>query len=115
MEFHEKLQHLRKQKGLTQEELASELYISRPGISNYESGTRTPDVAMLRKLCDKFGVSMNYLMGNISLSDEIGTLSKTETNIKQYLTNGKLDLSDAPPLVKIIVVEFYLYLMTRYQ
>ena len=106
---------LRNACGLTQEELASELYVSRPGIANYESGIRTPDVAMLRKLCNKFGVSMNYLMGNISLSEEIGTLSITETKIKKYLTDGKLDLSDAPPLVKIIIVEFYLYLMQRYR
>jgi hypothetical protein len=69
---------------------------------------------MLQKLCDKFGVSMNFLLGKNSLADEIGTLSKTETNIKQYLKNGKLDLSEAPPIVKIIIVEFYLYLMHRY-
>ena len=105
---------LRNACGLTQEELASELYISRPGIANYERGGRTPDVAMLEKLCDKFGVSMNYLLGNISLSDEIGMLSKTETNINQYLKNGKLDMSEAPPIVRIIIVEFYLYLMQRY-
>ena len=38
MEFHEKLQQLRKQKGLTQEELAEHLYVSRTAISKWESG-----------------------------------------------------------------------------
>ena len=38
MEFHEKLQALRRQRGLTQEELAAELFVSRTAISKWESG-----------------------------------------------------------------------------
>ena len=38
MEFNEKLQELRKQKDLTQEELAEKLYVSRTAISKWESG-----------------------------------------------------------------------------
>lgn len=38
MEFNEKLQELRKQKGLTQEELSEILYVSRTAISKWESG-----------------------------------------------------------------------------
>lgn len=42
MEFHEKLQELRRQKGLTQEELASQLFVSRAAVSKWESGRGYP-------------------------------------------------------------------------
>ena len=38
MEFHEKLQELRRQKGLTQEQLAEHLFVSRAAVSKWESG-----------------------------------------------------------------------------
>ena len=44
MEFHEKLQALRKQKGLTQEELARSIGVSKNAISNYENGVSTPKI-----------------------------------------------------------------------
>ena len=44
MEFNEKLQELRKQRGLTQEELAERLYVSRTAISKWESGRGYPNI-----------------------------------------------------------------------
>ncbi len=109
-----RIQMLRNACGLTQDELASDLFVSRTGVSNYETNKRTPDIAMLRKLCEKFGVSMNFLLGTNS-DDEANALDKATAGIRQYLTkDGKLDLSEAPPIVKIFIVELYLFLMQRY-
>ena len=106
---------LRNACGLTQDELASDLFVSRTGVSNYETNKRTPDIAILRRLCEKFGVSMNFLLGNNTLDDENNALDKATANIMQHLTkDGHLDLTEAPPIVKIFLVELYLFLMQRH-
>lgn len=50
MEFHEKLQELRKNKGMTQEELAKELFVSRTAISKWESGKGYPSIDSLKEI-----------------------------------------------------------------
>ena len=62
MEFNEKLQELRKQKGLTQEELAELLYVSRTAISKWESGRGFPNIESLRAISKYFSVSLDELL-----------------------------------------------------
>ena len=62
MEFHEKLQTLRKGKGLTQEELAERLYISRTAVSKWESGRGLPNIESLKAISKFFSVSLDELL-----------------------------------------------------
>ena len=62
MEFNEKLQELRKRKGLTQEELAEVLYVSRTAISKWESGRGFPNIESLRAISKYFSVSLDELL-----------------------------------------------------
>lgn len=62
MEFCEKLQMLRKNKGITQEELAEELYVSRTAVSKWESGRGYPNIESLRDLSKYFSVSIDDLL-----------------------------------------------------
>ena len=55
MEFNEKLQELRKRKRLTQEELASSLYVSRTAVSKWESGKGYPNIESLKLIANFFG------------------------------------------------------------
>ena len=64
MEFHEKLQALRKQRGLTQEELAERLFVTRQAVSRWENGETLPNTDTLRRLSALFGVSINTLLGS---------------------------------------------------
>ena len=58
MELSEKLQELRKEKGLTQEELAEALFVSRTAISKWESGRGVPNIESLKAISKFFSVSI---------------------------------------------------------
>ena len=64
MEFHEKLQELRKTKGLTQEELAEVLYVSRTAISKWESGRGMPNIESLKAIAKFFGITVDVLLSS---------------------------------------------------
>lgn len=59
---------LRKQKGVTQSQMAKDTGLSRGQIANYEVGSRQPDFETLKKLSDYFGVSADYLLGRDTYS-----------------------------------------------
>ncbi|MFZ2647283.1 MAG: helix-turn-helix transcriptional regulator [Lactococcus chungangensis] len=62
--FAERLKFLRKEKKLTQQELADKLGMSRVGYGYWEKGSREPDLKMLLKLSELLNASLDYLMGN---------------------------------------------------
>jgi transcriptional regulator with XRE-family HTH domain len=74
MEFNEKLQELRKSKGLTQEELAEKLFISRTAISKWESGRGYPSLDSLKEIARFFSVTIDDLI----CSDEMISVAENE-------------------------------------
>lgn len=62
-EFGDLLSELRRDKKLTQEELARELFVSPGTISNYENNVHYPDVEKLIQLAKYFDVTTDYLLG----------------------------------------------------
>ena len=67
MEFHEKLQELRKSRGITQEELAEALYVSRTAISKWESGRGYPSIDSLKEISNYFSVTIDDLLSSEKL------------------------------------------------
>lgn len=69
MSFGENLKNVRKQRGVTQEELAEILGVSRQAISKWESGTSVPDVQLLLRIADdlsnKSSVSIDDYLGRV--------------------------------------------------
>ena len=62
MEFNQKLQELRKSKGLTQEDLAEILHVSRTAVSKWESGRGYPNLDSLREISAFFSVTIDELL-----------------------------------------------------
>ncbi len=62
MIFSEKLQLIRKNKGLTQEELAERLSVSRQAVAKWESGQVYPDIMNLIQISNLFNVTVDYLV-----------------------------------------------------
>ncbi len=62
MTLSEKIYKLRKKSGLSQEQLAEKLNVSRQAISKWESGVSMPESEKMIALSDFFGVSLDYLM-----------------------------------------------------
>lgn len=69
MEFSEKLQELRKSRGLTQEELAQAIYVSRTAVSKWESGRGYPSIDSLKAISAFFSVSVDDLISGDKLID----------------------------------------------
>lgn len=95
MEFNEKLQELRKQKGLTQEELAELLYVSRTAISKWESGRGYPNIDSLKAISKFFSVSLDELLSGDAILTIAEEESKQKENHSRNLVFGLLDCSVA--------------------
>ena len=103
MEFHEKLQELRKQRGLTQEELAQILFVSRTAISKWESGRGYPNIDSLKAIAKYFGRSIDDLLSG----EELLTVAQEDTrqneNRIRDLVYGLLDCG----VVLLMVLPFF--------
>lgn len=87
MTFAEKFYSLRKEAGLSQEECAENIGVSRQAISRWEMGTATPDMQNLLAISKLFSVSTDYL-----IRDDIDNRSAdTETSSSDYLICDEID------------------------
>lgn len=95
LDFHEKLQRLRKSRGLTQEELAQALFVSRTAVSKWESGRGHPNIDSLKAIAGFFSVTVDELLS----ADQILTIAEEDSNRKRMhicdVTFGLLDCSAA--------------------
>ena len=130
MELNEKLLELRKQKGLTQAELAEILFVSRTAVSKWESGRGYPNIDSLKAIAKFFGITIDELLSGEELLTIAEEDSRNKENRLRDLVFGSLDCSTAmlfflpffgqktPPVIQAVsllsLTEAKLYLRTAY-
>ena len=125
MEFNNKLYSLRKQKGLSQEELANRLNVSRQTISKWEVGDFTPDLESLVAISSLFEISLDELVmdkapvesGETSVKSEMASKLKEKVLADEQKKKIKRGLKIAAIVFGVIllidvismIVSFILY------
>lgn len=79
------LRKLREAECLTQPELAEQFGSTQSAISNYESGTREPDISLLMKFADFFDVTIDYLVGRTDLPYRVDSGNIFYTNLEKEI------------------------------
>ena len=79
--FSEKLRSLRKERSLSQEEVAEKLNVSRQTISKYELGDATPDLNKISEIAKLFNVSFDYLLGDRVVKEEKQVIQSSNNTI----------------------------------
>ena len=100
MEFSEKLQELRKSRGLTQEELAEALYVSRTAVSKWESGRGYPSIDSLKVISNYFTVTIDELLSG----EKLLSIAEKENRARmQNLCNMLIGMIDILHFLLIIL------------
>ena len=94
MKLDEKLVFLRKEKGITQLELAEALKVSRQAVSKWESGASLPSTENLRSLSELYGVSVDYLLNEGEKEQrKTGFLPEESRDVSGISCKGKRDIA----------------------
>lgn len=64
------IKQFREERNMSQSQLAKQLWLDRTSLSGYEIGKRTPDIFMLWRLADLFGVSLDVLVGREYIQED---------------------------------------------
>ena len=101
--FAENLKNLRKIKGITQTQFATEFNISSGTIAMWETGKRMPDSETLKRIAQYFNVSIDYLLDNEkSSSEETEKLDDVYFSLAKELQDGEIDPDDVRLAIETI-------------
>ena len=98
--FSDVLKKLRKDKGLSQQELADSLYVTRATVSRWESGIRLPDVVMISRIARILDVDVNMLLAAAERSDDSPNVILVDDR-KLILKSGLPILEEVLPSAKL--------------
>ncbi|MBQ6889802.1 MAG: helix-turn-helix domain-containing protein [Oscillospiraceae bacterium] len=103
------LKQLRKEKGLTQEQLAEKFYVSSRSVSRWENGSNMPDLATLIELADFYGADIREIIDGERKSENMDTETKdTLKKVAEY--TQEQNKKDRKKMIEIMVTSVILIL-----
>lgn len=89
------LRELRKEKGLTQEQLAEQFNISRRSVSRWETGSNLPDLDILIEMADYYGVELKEILNGERKSEKMNEeLKETVLKVAEFSNEDKRKLTE---------------------
>lgn len=102
--FAESIRRLRREKGLSQQQLAEKLYVDRSTLASWETGRRVPDASLITRISEQLGVDVNNLLNTSANADEPLQVIMLDDE-KIILTGGLPLLKEAIPNARINAFE----------
>ena len=99
----------RKEKNMTQSELAEKLGVTDKSIGNWENGRNMPDLSLFKPLCDELGITINDLMSGEKISKD-KYQEKFEENIVNTIDYSTKKINKYSNIVGLILVIFGLFI-----
>ena len=110
--FSENIKNFRRQKGLTQEELAERLHVVRQTVSKWEKGLSVPDAALLIRVAEIFETSVVTLLGEtIELPDDKNIIAQKLEQLNALLAERNRRSSRIWKIVSAVLLSFVLIMV----
>lgn len=110
------ISQLRKEKNMTQMDLAEKLNVTDKAISKWENGRGLPDLSLMKPLCDELGITINELLSGEKIS-EIEYKNKSEENILNAINYSDRKINKIKKMFKFIfglVLAIFITLLTLF-
>ena len=94
MTFEQKIKYLRKREGITQENLAKRLNLSRQAIAKWECGNAMPDIYNLKEMANLFGVTIDELLTEKDIEIKEDNISIFEIIMQNLMIFAWINMTD---------------------
>lgn len=108
MTIGEKIQNLRKQRGMSQEQLAEALGVSRQAVSKWEAGQSVPDIDKIISICDYFGVTTDYILRNAETTQSQHEVAQNAYNMSEKELDENIKKKQRSALLLAIAIVLYI-------
>ena len=112
MAFSENLQYIRAQAGVTQEQLAEQLDVSRQSVSKWESGASFPEMDTLLRICDLYDVNMDTLLRGSVEESRVSDTAQYNAHMNRFSLQIALPVFSILGLPEMLATAVFMLILT---